>query len=256
MIILKFTQVRNATIIVEYNNTKFLIDPALADKGSYPSFPNSPRQEEGNPSVELPFSKDKILNVDAVIVTHLHSDHFDDVAKELLSKSIKIFVQNKADYLQLEEYGFKNIEILSEDTEFNGISLIKTKGHHGRGEDFKRFGEACGVVFKHPNEKTLYVAGDTIWYEEIEKVMNTYHPEIVVTNAGANRFFDTEPVVMGKEDLYELYKAAPYATIIASHMEAFNHWSLSRAELREFSVKKGFDSSLLVPEDGESYSLT
>ena len=60
----------------------------------------------------------------------------------------------------------------------------------------------------------------------------------------------------GKEDLYELYKAAPYATIIASHMEAFNHWSLSRAELREFSVKKGFDSSLLVPEDGESYSLT
>lgn len=255
MIILKFTQVRNATIIIEYNKTKFLIDPVLADKGAWPSFPNSPRQEEGNPLVELPFPKERILDVDAVIVTHLHLDHFDEVAKELLPKNIKVFVQDKADYSDLEKHGFKNIEVLSEDTNFNGIYLIRTNGQHGRGEILKGAGEVCGVVFKHHNEKTLYVAGDTVWYEETEKVMSCYQPEIVVTNAGANRFFGTESLIMGKEDLYELHKFAPYSTIIASHMEAINHWYLSRAELKEFAIEKGFESNLLIPEDGESYSF-
>lgn len=252
---MKFTQIRNATIIIEYNNTKFLVDPVLADKGGWPSFPNSPRQEEGNPSVELPISKDEILDVDAVIVTHLHLDHIDEVAKELIPKTMKVFVQNEADYLELKKEGFENLEVLSENTNFNNISLIRTDGQHGTGEILKSLGEVCGVVFKSSNEKTLYVAGDTIWYEGTEKVMKDYHPEVVVTNAGANCFFDSDPLIMGKEDLYNLHQVAPYATIIASHMEAMNHWSLSRTELRQYAVEKGFDSKILIPEDGESYTF-
>lgn len=252
---MKFTQIRNATIIIEYNNTKFLIDPVLADKGAWPSFPNSPRQEEGNPSVELPISREEILDVDAVIVTHLHLDHFDEVAKELISKTMKVFVQNESDYSELKEAGFENLEVLTENTTFNNITLIRTNGQHGSGEILKLLGEVSGVVFRYPNEKTLYVAGDTVWYEGTENVMNNYHPEVVVTNAGANRLYDSEPLVMDKEDLYELHQAAPYATIIASHMEAVNHWSLSRAELKQYSIEKGFSSSILIPEDGESYSF-
>lgn len=252
---MKFTQIRNATIIIEYNNTKFLIDPVLADKGAWPSFPNSPRQEEGNPLVDLPFSKNEILNVDAAIITHLHLDHLDDAAKELLPKNMKLFVQDEADYQALASDGFTNLEVLTETTSFNDISLIRTNAQHGRGEILQAAGEACGVIFKHPNEKTLYVAGDTVWYEETEKVMNHYQPAIVITNAGANRFYGTDALIMDKEDLYALHQAAPYTTIIASHMEAINHWSLSRADLREFATQKGFIQSLLIPEDGESYSF-
>ena len=47
--------------------------------------------------------------------------------------------------------------------QFNGIQLIKTKGKHGRGEILKRTGTVSGIAFKHENEKTLYVAGDTVW---------------------------------------------------------------------------------------------
>jgi hypothetical protein len=39
---------------------------------------------------------------------------------------------------------------------------------------------------------------------------------------------------MGKEDIYETYKAAPKAKIIVSHMEAVNHWGLSKEELKSF----------------------
>ena len=36
---------------------------------------------------------------------------------------------------------------------------------------------------------------------------------------------NSELLIMGKEDVYELWKAAPNATLIASHMEAVNHWT-------------------------------
>lgn len=60
---------------------------------------------------------------------------------------------------------------------------------------------------------------------------------------------------MGKEDIYEVHRAEPDAKIISVHMEAVNHWALSRKELRDFAQEKGMSSSLIVPNDGEAYSF-
>ena len=60
---------------------------------------------------------------------------------------------------------------------------------------------------------------------------------------------------MGKEDIFEVYKAAPRAQIIVSHMEAVNHYTLSRADLKASIRDRGMASNLLVPDDGESYTL-
>jgi L-ascorbate metabolism protein UlaG (beta-lactamase superfamily) len=249
-------QIRNATLIVEYAGKKFLIDPMLAEKGTYPPFPNSPRQDQNNPLVSLPTSIENIIqNIDAVIVTHLHLDHFDEAAQKILPKEIKMFVQNEEDATEVRNVGFQNVEVLQEDTVFEGIQLIKTKGEHGRGEILKLAGLVCGVVFRHPSEKTLYVAGDTVWYDAVQEVISTNKPEIIVVNGGDNQFFEGGSLIMGKEDIYEVYKAAPNAKIIVSHMEAVNHWNLSKKELKSFIDEKEISSTVLVPEDGESYSL-
>ncbi|SFM34775.1 L-ascorbate metabolism protein UlaG, beta-lactamase superfamily [Gracilibacillus orientalis] len=247
-------QIRNATLVVNYAGKKFLIDPFLADKGTYPPFPNSARQDQKNPLVSLPTSIDNIIDdVDAVIVTHLHLDHWDDIAKEVLPKGIKLFAQNEKDATEINNAGFTNVEVLQEDTIFEDIQLIKTKGEHGRGEILKATGLVCGVVFNHSNEKTLYIAGDTVWYEEVQQEIETHEPEIIVVNAGDNQFLEGGSLVMGKEDVYQVYQTAPNAKIIASHMEAVNHWTLSRKELKHFIDEKGISSNVLVPEDGESY---
>ncbi len=73
---MKIRQIRNATIIVQYAGKKFLIDPVLAEKGTYPPYPNTVRQEQFNPVVDLSTTIDEIISVDAVVVTHLHRDHF------------------------------------------------------------------------------------------------------------------------------------------------------------------------------------
>lgn len=38
-------------------------------------------------------------------------------------------------------------------------------------------------------------------------------------------------------------------------MEAVNHWTLSREELKSFIGEKGISSQVLVPDDGESYTF-
>jgi hypothetical protein len=84
---------------------------------------------------------------------------------------------------------------------------------------------------------------------------NLDRPEIIVVNGGDNQFLQGGSLVMGKEDIYNVYNAAPNAKIISVHMEAVNHWTLSREELRSFTTEKGISSNVLVPNDGESYTF-
>lgn len=256
-------QIRNATVIITYAGKRFLMDPFLAAKGSYPAFPGTLNQDKSNPLVSLPVSIDEIIDVDAVIVTHTHLDHFDDAAKEVLPKTIKMFVQNEKEADEIRNAGFQNIEVLQEEGNVYGsIKLTKTKGIHGIGETIQRYFkeanlsyEVCGVIFNHPSEKTLYIAGDTVWCDDVHKAIDTHKPEIIVLNAGDAQFLEGGSIIMGKKDVYEVYKAAPQAKIIASHMEAVNHGMLTRKELKDFIDEKEISSNILIPSDGEEYVL-
>lgn len=252
---MNITQIRNATLLIEYGNKTFLVDPCLGDKGSYPPFPYSNRQDQRNPLVDLPYSIEQLIHVDAVLVTHLHIDHWDEKAEKNIDKAMKIFVQNKADAKIITKSGFSNVEILTESTLFEGVKLTKTKGRHGHGIMPIFMGKTCGVVFQHPNEKSLYVAGDTIWYSEVTKVLKQYQPEIIIVNAGANQLNQGGSLIMDENDVYQVWRSSPQSTIIASHMEAVNHWGLSRQELKAFILSKNEPISILVPDDGDSYSF-
>lgn len=87
----------------------------LGEKGIYPPFPATPNQHLNNPIVDLPVLMEQILDVDAVIVTHIHLDHFDPSAIELIPKDMKIFTQNDDEARQIKEAGFKDVEILTEE---------------------------------------------------------------------------------------------------------------------------------------------
>lgn len=253
---MKFTQVRNATITIEYAGKKFLIDPVLAEKGAYPGFEGTPNSHKFNPLVDLPVSVDELLAVDAIIVTHTHSDHWDDAAKKLVPKDMLIFAQNEKDAAEIQAAGFVNTRILTGNTVFDGIVLIKTPGRHGTDEVMAKLGDilgvVCGVVFSHPDEKTLYIAGDTIWNQDVEDTLKKLTPDVIVLNSGDAQVIGLGSIIMGKQDVYEVYQAAPVATIIASHMESVNHAILSRRELRDFLDANSMTQRVLVPEDGES----
>ena len=46
--------------------------------------------------------------------------------------------------------------------------------------------------------------------------------------------------------------AAPWTTVVASHMEAVNHGNVSREYLRTFVDRLGVGGRVLIPADGET----
>lgn len=140
---------------------------------------------------------------------------------------------------------------LGTDNLFYGVHLTHTPGQHGSGEILLKAGNVCGVIFRHPTEKTLYIAGDTIYYEGVVQTVLNFQPQVIIVNSGGNQFLDSHPLIMGKEDVYELHKTIPKALLVASHMEAVNHWMLSKKELAAFAEAKHFSSHLRIPDDGQ-----
>lgn len=256
---MKMTHIRNSTQIIEYAGKKFLIDPMLADRGAWPGFPGTARAGLRNPLVELPFPRAIIVDVDAAIVTHTHHDHWDEAAIDAIPKTLPVFVQHEADARLLREQGFVDIRLLAAESEFAGIALQKTtSGQHGSDRAYavpamaERLGEACGVVFRHPQEKTLWLVGDTLWRPDIEADMLRLRPDVVVLNAGYAHAIGFGPIIMGKEDVLKTHFTLPEAKIVAIHLEAINHCLLSREELREYVADNQIADVVSIPQDGES----
>ncbi|CAM3769523.1 UPF0173 protein [Pseudomonas reidholzensis] len=253
-------QVRNATVKITYGDTTFLIDPMLAKKGAYPGFEHTYRSNLRNPMVDLTESPAKVISgVDAVIVTHTHLDHWDDAAQKALPKDIPLFTQHEEDAQLIRSQGFKNVRVLTNEAEFGGVTITKTGGQHGTDEMYaipalaKPLGEAMGVVFQAPGYKTLYLAGDTVWRKEVDQAIEHYHPEVIVLNAGKAKMAGYEgSIIMGEEDVLRASQAAKTAKIVAVHMDAINHMSLTREALRAYVKKQGIESRVDIPEDGAS----
>lgn len=259
---MNFQQIRNATITITYSGKKFLIDPWLQEKGIFPPAP-APSQER-NPTVALPMSIDEIIkDVDAVIVTHIHPDHWDEVSAKVIPKGTKLFAQNEEEAETFKGFGFKDVEVLkASGTLFGDIKLTRTNCIHVPDEEVKKYFlqfnvtcKASGVVFSNPNEKTVYIAGDTIWYDGVKEAIDTHKPDIIILNACGAQFLTGGHIIVNENDVYEVYKAAPQAQLIASHMEAVNHARVTRRALKQFVDEKGISSNVLIPADGEAYTF-
>ncbi|MDQ1830214.1 MBL fold metallo-hydrolase [Massilia scottii] len=251
-------QIRNATAKISFAGKTFLVDPFLAKKGTYPGFAGTFNSHLRNPLVELPMPVKEIMKgVDAVIVSHTHLDHWDGGAHQFIPKALPLFVQHEADAKLIRGQGFTDVRILGEDTVFEGVQLTKAGGQHGTDEMYVKapvaeaLGEAMGIVFQAPGAKTVYIVGDTVWRAEVDQTLEKFKPEIIIINAGDARMVGySGSIIMGKDDVLHAYQLMPNATIIATHMDAINHMTVSRKELREHVKQHGIGDRVRIPADG------
>lgn len=255
---MKIQQIRNATVVLDYAGTRLLVDPYLAEQGAYPGFEGTANSHLRNPTAPLPMPASEIIKADAVILTHVHPDHWDEVAINLIPKSMPIYTQSTADQAVVLSQGFTDVNLI-DGAVLNGIKFFQTNGQHGSDEALQAIGEilgdVCGVVLQHPTEKILYIAGDTVWNQHVTNALEQFTPEVILLNAGDAQVIGLGSIIMGKEDVWRVFQAAPEAQIVATHLESVNHAVLTRQELAQFCEEKGMTSRVSIPADGEALSF-
>ncbi len=209
-----------------------------------------------NPLVELPEPAQSIAaDVEGVLVTHLHVDHLDATAVELLPKRVVVLCQ-PPDATALRDRGFVDVRPVEEALDWGALRVTRTNGRHGTGEIAERMAPVSGFVITTPDEPTLYIAGDTIWCDEVRETVDRHHPDIIVANAGGARFLEGDPITMTADDVVALARHATGARILAVHLEAINHCVETRTDLRARLEHERLQERVSVPDDGVAVMLS
>jgi len=239
--------IRNATLRMTYGGKRFLIDPYLADKHTLPSY----RGVSPNPTVDLPCRAEEVMDgAEVVVISHLHADHFDPTAQQMLPKDLPIFCQ-PGDESAIESKGFGHVVPVDDVVNWEGVTMTRTPAQHGSGHVLALMGNASGFVFQAEGEPTVYWAGDTIWYEDVAGVIARVQPDVIITHS-CGAVWDDVLIVMDGAQTLSVCRAAPEALVIATHMEALDHATVSRVDLRALAEQEGVSSDQLrIPADGE-----
>ena len=254
---MKLQLIRNATLRLNYAGEIVLIDPYFAPKHSLPTYTG----KSPNPLVELPIPIEAILkDVDLVMVSHLHSDHFDTVAHQYVPKTIPLFCQ-PGNEDKIREKSFQDVTPITDKVEWKGITITRTDGHHGVGYVETQMGKVSGFVLQAANEPTIYWAGDTLLCSEVEQAIKRFKPDVIVTHSCGAKWPDDhnkrQLIVMDAQQTIAVCQAAPDSTVIAAHMEALDHATVSREELRAKAAEAGISTTQLrIPADGESIEIS
>lgn len=222
-----FQQIQHTTLLLHFAGKTLLIDPVL----------NSGAQT----SLSVPMRE--ILQADAVIITSTHPEHFDETAKNVLPKSIPVFVPDVMALESLKSAGFTNITIMEKETPLDNIAFSRTP----------LSGNPAGVLIEHPSEKTLFVTGDSVWNDGFLDAIHTLQPRAIAINFGI--ISAQSAAAFGKESLSKIHTAYPKATLITCHTDAFRKYGLTQEVLRQFAVEHGLTKKFLIPEDGRDYYL-
>jgi len=237
----RLTLIRHATLLVELGGRRILVEPMLDPPGAQPPVEDSPNPRP-NPLVPLPWPAEEIVaGLDAVIVTHLHEDHFDETGARLLPRDVPVFCQPE-DEEHLRGLGL-DARPVDDELVWDGLRIVRTGGCHGSDSaTIAALAPVSGFVLDG-----LYIAGDTVWCSCVEETLEQHRPRVAVVNGSGARFLTGGPLVMTAEQVGEVVERVP--TVVVVHLEAINHCLETRAEVRAVVP------DALVPEDGETLDL-
>ncbi|NLR67719.1 MBL fold metallo-hydrolase [Chitinophaga varians] len=253
---LQIQLIRQATVKITMHQQHLLIDPVLADEGTEPPIFFS--NERKNPTIGLPFHRDSVLkNVDAILLTHYHPDHFDMAAEKYVPKDMLIFCQ-PGDDAKLKEKGFTHTQVIDSTMTWQGISFHRYLSSHYPGANGEPPFGISSSWYLQSGTDAVFITGDAILDDRLKASLAATRPPIVIANSGECHFTRENPVLapgitmtLTTGELKAITQLLPATTVVAVHMDAINHCSLTKAELRQYVAKEKLQKRIRVPNEGE-----
>jgi L-ascorbate metabolism protein UlaG (beta-lactamase superfamily) len=257
---------RNATFVIESGPHHILVDPMLSDMGALPPFSYFRHPTRRNPVVPLPQNADLILDrVTLCLITHCrkwniealtHTDHLDRPGKRFLrDRGIPVLCPaTDAGYMRkngiIVEAGLNYWD----PKDLLGGTVVAVPARHGHGWMATVMANGAGFFLDLPGEPSIYISGDTVYTDDVERALTELKPDIAVVAAGSARMDIGGPILMSLDEITSFIENAPHK-VIANHLEALNHCPTTRLALRQALESHGLMSKTFIPQDGESISF-
>ncbi|KAF2509274.1 MBL fold metallo-hydrolase [Flavobacterium zhairuonense] len=249
---MKIHHLRNATLVIETEKHVILVDPMLGKRKTIPPFTIFRYKPKRNPLVALPKNSREILsNVTHCLITHLHPDHIDKAGEVYLRrKSIPVICSSK-DEKELTKRGLKIVQTLNywEPQPFLDGRIIGIPALHGYGFIAKLMGNVMGFYIELADEKSVYISSDTIFTDDVQKVLVELKPDIATVACGSARLDFGQPLLMRMNDILK-FAALASGKVFANHLEALNHCPTTREELKRALSENDLLSKTAIPSDG------
>jgi L-ascorbate metabolism protein UlaG (beta-lactamase superfamily) len=141
----------------------------------------------GNP--KTPESEQTPERVDIIAVTHGHGDHVGDTVELTKSFPDVVVVAQVELKSWLQEQGAKLDELPGNNKggsrEIDGIRFTLVNAFHSSSADGAGYtGEACGIVVRLEDGKTVYFAGDTCVFGDMQLIARLYRPDVAALPIG------------------------------------------------------------------------
>ena len=243
--------------MLDWGDVSLLVDPMLSPAEAMDPIPNA-GNDRRIPMVELPINDDElraiIAGVDGVLVTHLHRDHWDARAAELIPFDKPLLTQ-PASRDNLLAAGFTNVTAIEDALEWQGLTLTRTGRHPVRERSRNSWGPSralCCVT--RVVQWSIWLATRSGAARSSRRSARMSRPSPSSTLVVRSSIL-AAPITMTIGDVSSVRAALPSTRVVAVHMDTINHCHETRAKLAAALSERGLADRVTLPADGESLEL-
>jgi len=253
---LRITYIGGPTMLLDFDGTRILTDPTFDSAPcDYPSGPVT-LHKIASPALQL----EELGSFDYVLLSHdHHSDNLDRSGRQALQGAKSVLTTDEgAQRLGGNSIGLKPWQ--THDLVVDGkrrLRVVATPARHGpRGMDR---GAVIGFVisFTDSPEQSVYISGDTVWYEGIAEAARRFPVQTAILHIGAARVPEVGPfhLTLTSEEAVEGAKAFSDAIIVPTHFEGWAHFSEGKADILRAFRNAGLDDRLFWTKAGEAVAV-
>jgi L-ascorbate metabolism protein UlaG (beta-lactamase superfamily) len=234
--------------LIEYAGFRVVIDPTFDPPGDY-KLPYTTLTKTAGPAL----SADALGPVDAVLVSHdQHWDNLDHAGRDYFLKAKAPFTTKAGagrlggSVIGLVPWESTTIRNAAGQT----LTITATPARHGPAWIEPLSGDVIGFVLSAENSRSVYVTGDTTWFDGTAEVARRFDVGAVLPFAGAAQTRGPFNLTMNTNDVIETAQHFSDAAIVPVHSDSWAHLTQTRADIAAAFKAMGIETRLKMLQPG------